>query len=743
MAFNPQDRRGSGWSGTAPKPFELDEDKELILNIDVEYKERYRDRCLDAQAEEERQREWQVLSESEPVTEGAWSYQVMRVRDRGETADCARIVAYDGADSELNVPAELGGLPVWEVGPSVFAHKRTLVSITFPQTVRRLGKKAFFCDFGLKRVVLSDAITELGDNVFDQCRELEEVHLPRNLRVMQDCLLWSSTALKTFEIPASVESVSVRACRFAQMEQLSVNPENTHFSTDGTCLFSADGTVLLQALYDLSHYRVPEGCTEIAADAFKGMRTLRRITLPEGLERIGQRAFYHSGLVRIELPRGLRHIETGAFATCPMLNAVSFPDTLETIGDEAFLQTKVSKAILPATLSVIGTDAFRGAPIRFDDERSFSIAPDNPWLFTDHAALYSTTSGHKSVVGILGDRATYKVDAGTEEICAGAFAGATQLTSVELPDGLRAIGEHAFEGCTSLKRVKLPDTVEEIGERAFYESGLLSINIGPVLNKIGDLALATAGPDHNKNLSSPGFIKVDPGNERFYMENQVLCERRPEGDTAIAAEYDMKKLVVPQGVTAIADLAFARIRVHEIRVHSKVTYVNVRAFMNVEDVERIHVDFPHEIDGYTAADLSLPAGKDKARWYLCALRMDDDGVFFDFDAYDAQVAQESDPYDIATLILDRLDHPIKLTSVSRAAFDSALKRAMHDLMKVTMGKRDMKMLDRLADYGYINSANIDSILEKSAAWREAEATAYLLEMKRQRFAIEEEDDFSF
>ena len=55
----------------------------------------------------------------------------------------------------------------------------------------------------------------------------------------------------------------------------------------------------------------------------------------------------------------------------------------------------------------------------------------------------------------------------------------------------------------------------------------------------------------------------------------------------------------------------------------------------------------------------------------------------------------------------------------------------------------MGMFERLADYGYINEANIDVIVEKSAAWREAESTAYLMEMKRRRFATEVEDDFSF
>ena len=743
MAFNPQDRRGSGWSGTAPKPFELDEGKELILNIDAEYKARYRDRCVDAAIAEERRREWQVLEESPIAHEGPWSYQVMRVNDKGEIADCVRIVSHEGDDSDVEAPSEIAGLPVWEVGASAFAHKRALRSVVLPDTIRRLGKKAFFCDFNLKRVVLSDAIEELGDNVFEQCRDLEEVHLPRNLRTMQARLLWDSTALRSLEIPAAVESVSARSCRFSQIDDLSVHPDNERYSTDGTCLFDAAGAVLVHALCDLSDYRVPEGCREIAPDAFKGMRTLRRLSLPEGLERIGERAFYHSGLMRIALPEGLREIGPGAFALCPMLNAVEFPSTIRAIGAEAFAQTKLTRAFLPASLAIIGRGAFEGTAIRFEDERSFSIDADNPWLFTDHSALYSTTAGHKSIVGILCERASYKVDEGTEEVCEGAFAGSRQLTSVELPEGLRVIGPRAFEGCTSLRRVNLPESLEEIGERAFYESGLKAAKIGPALKSIGNLAFATAGADHNSDLSSLGFIKVDPANEWFYLENQVLCEHKSGGDVAIAAENDIKKLRIPSQVTSIADLAFAKVSTRELHVHRGVRQVNVRAFLNIENVEHAYIDFPREIDGYTSAVVPFPAGKEKARWYLCALRMDDDGAFFDFGAYDVQVAREDDPYDVATLVLDRLDHPIKLTSAARVAFDAAMRRSMTGLMKAVMAKRDMGMFERLADYGYINEANIDVIVEKSAAWREAESTAYLMEMKRRRFATEVEDDFSF
>ncbi len=70
-----------------------------------------------------------------------------------------------------------------------------------------------------------------------------------------------------------------------------------------------------------------------------------------------------------------------------------------------------------------------------------------------------------------------------------AFSGCTDITEVDIPSGVRTIGEAAFAGCTSLKEVSIPSSLTTIGAGAFYNcTSLQSISIPSKVNNIGALA---------------------------------------------------------------------------------------------------------------------------------------------------------------------------------------------------------------------------------------------------------------
>ena len=61
-----------------------------------------------------------------------------------------------------------------------------------------------------------------------------------------------------------------------------------------------------------------------------------------------------------------------------------------------------------------------------------------------------------------------------------AFFDCTSLSSVNLPDNLKTIGKHAFRDCTSLTSITIPKSVESILENAFYNC----YNLKSVISKI-------------------------------------------------------------------------------------------------------------------------------------------------------------------------------------------------------------------------------------------------------------------
>lgn len=55
-----------------------------------------------------------------------------------------------------------------------------------------------------------------------------------------------------------------------------------------------------------------------------------------------------------------------------------------------------------------------------------------------------------------------------------AFFACSNISAVELPEGLTAIGNYAFANCEALKEVRLPSTLKTIGDCAFYSCDALS-----------------------------------------------------------------------------------------------------------------------------------------------------------------------------------------------------------------------------------------------------------------------------
>ena len=81
---------------------------------------------------------------------------------------------------------------------------------------------------------------------------------------------------------------------------------------------------------------IPEGVTSISQDAFR--RTyIKSITLPEGLESIGDRTFSQcENLTAITFPNSLKDIGYCAFTDCHGLKSVSFEGDVATLGEYAF-----------------------------------------------------------------------------------------------------------------------------------------------------------------------------------------------------------------------------------------------------------------------------------------------------------------------------------------------------------------------------------------------------------------------
>ena len=119
---------------------------------------------------------------------------------------------------------------------------------------------------------------------------------------------------------------------------------------------TADGSLTVPTVFGEN-----AAVTEIRTGAFKGLSTVKIVTLPESVTRIEKTAFFGCEALTAVTMRGVTAIEQEAFAGCSRLSTVELGNALTHIRSYAFKDcTSLSELRLPASLTAINPYAFAG-----------------------------------------------------------------------------------------------------------------------------------------------------------------------------------------------------------------------------------------------------------------------------------------------------------------------------------------------------------------------------------------------
>ena len=83
------------------------------------------------------------------------------------------------------------------------------------------------------------------------------------------------------------------------------------------------------------------------------------VTIPEGYDRVGDKAFENSLITNINFPKTLTLIGESAFENCTNIASITLNKGLENIGKKAFMGTSLTALNFPSTLQIIHDEAFR------------------------------------------------------------------------------------------------------------------------------------------------------------------------------------------------------------------------------------------------------------------------------------------------------------------------------------------------------------------------------------------------
>ena len=226
--------------------------------------------------------------------------------------------------------------------------------------------------------------------------------------------------------------------------------------------------------YKLAAVTLPDGLQSIGEEAFRGCSELTSIDIPASVTSIGENAFYDcTSLTAVTLPDGLESIGNRVFCVCSALTSIDIPASVTSIGESAFNGCSSLAAVtLPDGLQSIGDNAFRGCSELTSIDIPASVTSIGAGAFNGCSNLAAVT---------LPD--------GLQSIGEDAFRGCSALTSIDIPASVTSIGEYAFYGCTSLTAIRIPGTVKTVGMYSFQDcSALASLELAEGVKELGTLA---------------------------------------------------------------------------------------------------------------------------------------------------------------------------------------------------------------------------------------------------------------
>lgn len=192
--------------------------------------------------------------------------------------------------------------------------------------------------------MMSNGITEIGDRTFVDCFDLKSIEIPTGVTKIGVEAFSRCLSLTSIELPSGITEIGNEAfaccynltdIRYNGTKQQWDNVKKGQYwfryvgtkfihCTDGDVELPCeviDGTVYKECLIPLDKdYTIPDGVTEIAANAFRHCEMLTSIKIPTGVTKIGKSAFYFcTSLESVALPKGLTDVDDTAFSRCPKL----------------------------------------------------------------------------------------------------------------------------------------------------------------------------------------------------------------------------------------------------------------------------------------------------------------------------------------------------------------------------------------------------------------------------------------
>ena len=313
--------------------------------------------------------------------------------------------------------------------------------------VTSVAKDAFRYDTTITYVVIAEGVEKVDENAFSECTALSEVVIPESVTFLANSSFFC-TAITSISLP---------------------------------------------------------GVQTIGSAAFKGCANLTDVNLGDKITVIGSSAFARCvSLAEFNIPESVTGLGGYVFEECTLLTSVTIPDGVLTLDSVTFGGcTNLETVYIGSGLTTIGVMEFVNCPslvsIEVSEDNASFKSVDGVLYSKDGKTLYCYPSAKEDVFFTIPNNVT--------TVYTYAFYGATNLSSIQLPQSLTKINDNAFKNCFRLT---------EVINKSYMRLSLSVTTDG----YIGYYAREIHGANSTKLIDVDGLL-FQKGNTKYYLVGYV------------------------------------------------------------------------------------------------------------------------------------------------------------------------------------------------------------------------------
>ncbi|MGN0518866.1 MAG: leucine-rich repeat domain-containing protein [Acutalibacteraceae bacterium] len=357
------------------------------------------------------------------------------------------IIKYNGSNvTQLTIPSTVNvngeSYDVYDIGDGSNPIATNLKTVRISEGIQVINAYAFYECSGLYEVYLPQSLTAIGARAFENCKDLELVHILSNINISNNAFYECDNVIfdaKDTDLP--------RVAAFAERNGISI----ISYSDSN---FYAYNNILIKYIG--------------ASASVPSFSTL------DGkiIDTISRNAFKGTDITQVTIPDSVTTIKDYAFADCKYLKTIELKETVKTFGDGVFSGCDALVILGEKGTYNSANEYIPTAPEAYAIRNSISFATEKNTSFCIYDSTSTDSTNTATLVKYIGTSTVVpdfsRVNNKTITVIGrNAFKG-TGITSLTIPSSVTKIEAYAFDGCTGMQSITIPDTVEYIDQNAFY-----------------------------------------------------------------------------------------------------------------------------------------------------------------------------------------------------------------------------------------------------------------------------------